>query len=310
MALADIPAVYVIGAPRSGTTWFQLMLGSHPEVATPVELAFFSNYVAPWYEAWTRQVEGGAAEIKPAYWGVPAALTETEFEEAVGLVAERIYRAVLAAKPGATVLVEKDPQYCACVDAIMRTVPHARFVHVIRDGRDVACSMMRVAQTWGGAWAPERAGGAAELWRDCVLAVRAAQSAPGGYLEVRYEDLLAERGQEVLREVLSFCGVDDGAGLAARLYERYRYPSHSKEEVLSGGLTWSGETVAAGADVGFPDDFIGPATAGVWKDVFRPEDREAFDLAAGELLVDLGYEPDRSWAGAATRGWTPIPGRR
>jgi hypothetical protein len=114
----------------------------------------------------------------------------------------------------------------------------------------------------------------------------------------------------VLREVLSFCGVDDGAGLAARLYERYRYPSHSKEEVLSGGLTWSGETVAAGADVGFPDDFIGPATAGVWKDVFRPEDREAFDLAAGELLVDLGYEPDRSWAGAATRGWTPIPGRR
>ena len=139
MALADIPVVYLIGAPRSGTTWFQLMLGSHPEVATPVELAFFSNYVAPWYEAWTRQVEGGAAEIKPAYWGVPAALTESEFEEAVGLVAERIYRGVLEAKPGAAVLVEKDPQYCGCMDAIMRTVPHARFVHVIRDGRDVAC---------------------------------------------------------------------------------------------------------------------------------------------------------------------------
>ena len=309
MALADIPVVFVIGAPRSGTTWFQLMLGSHPEIATPVELAFFSNYVSPWYDAWTRQIEGGAGEIKPAYWGVPAALTESEFEEAVGLVAERIYRAVLAAKPGSTVLVEKDPQYCECVDAILRTVPHAKFVHVIRDGRDVACSMMRVAQSWGGAWAPERAGAAGVLWRDCVRAVRAARTAPGGYVEVRYEDLLAEAGPGALREVFSFCGVDDDAGLAAKLYERYRYPSHTKEEVLSGGLTWSGETVRAGADVSFPEDFIGPATAGVWKEVFRPEDREAFDLAAGDLLVDLGYEPDRSWAGSPARGWTPIPSR-
>ena len=269
MALADIPAVYVLGAPRSGTTWLQLMLGSHPAVATPVELAFFSDYLAPWYDTWTRQCEGGATEIKPAYWGVPAALTETEFEETLGLVVERVYRAVLAAKPGATVLVEKDPQYCGCVDAIVRTVPHAKFLHVIRDGRDVACSMMRVARSWGGMWAPERAGGAAELWRDCVHAVQSVRDAQDGYLEIRYEDLLAESGPEALRDVFSFCGIDDDAGLAGHIHERYRYGEHSKEEVLSGGLTWSGETVRTGAEVGFPDDFMGPARAGVWKEVFQ-----------------------------------------
>ena len=35
----------------------------------------------------------------------------------------------------------------------------------------------------------------------------------------------------------------------------------------------------------------------------------AFDLAAGDLLVQLGYEPDRSWAGTTVPGWTPIPTR-
>jgi hypothetical protein len=113
----------------------------------------------------------------------------------------------------------------------------------------------------------------------------------------------------MLREVFAFCGVDTDAAVTSSIYERYRYGKHGKDEVLSGGLVWSGETVRAGADVGFPEDFIGPARAGVWKEVFGPEDREAFELAAGDLLVDLGYEPDRSWAGTGTRGWTPIPAR-
>jgi hypothetical protein len=62
-----------------------------------------------------------------------------------------------------------------------------------------------------------------------------------------------------------------------------------------------------GADVGFPDDFIGPGTSGRWKTEFRPEDRQAFDSAAGELLVELGYETDPSWAGGQARAWTPLP---
>ena len=310
MALADIPAVYVIGAPRSGTTWFQLMLGSHPAVATPVELAFFSDYVAPWYEMWTRQCESGPHEIKPPYWGVPAALTEQEFEQTIALVVERIYRAVLASKPGSSVVVEKDPQYCRCVDAIMRTVPQAKFVHVLRDGRDAACSMVRVSKSWAGVWAPEHAGAGALLWSECVRMARGARTAPGGYIEVRYEDLLGDDGPGVLREALRFCGVDDDPALAERLFDRYRYPTYSKQEVLSGGLTWSGEAVRVGADTRYPDDFIGPGTAGGWKKEFGPDDRRAFAAVAGDLLIELRYELDPSWAGGPARSWSPIPIRR
>ena len=206
MALADVPAVYVIGAPRSGTTWVQLMLGSHPEVATPVELSFFSDFAAPWYGAWDRACAGGAGQIKPAHWGLPAALTEEEFEQALKDVVERVYRSLLAAKPGARTVVEKDPQYCMCVDAIVRTVPRARFIHVLRDGRDVVCSTVRVSESWGSVWAPGRVAGAAGLWRLFTQSALRARSAPGGYMEIRYEDLLGScrprrpaRGAHLLR---------------------------------------------------------------------------------------------------------------
>ena len=309
MPLAELQIVYLIGAPRSGTTWLQRMLGSHPRVATPVELDLFSRFVAPWYESWRIHCEAGEGRPDRPYWGVPAALTEAEFTEAVGLVVERVYRSVLAAKPGATLMLEKDPKYSRCVDAIRRTVSNARFIHMLRDGRDVACSMTGVAKSWGRHWAPARVEAAAELWQECVKGALAAVDAPGGYLEVRYEDLLSDSGPGILREALAFCGVDDDPALAEQLYDRYRYPTHSKRDVLSGGLTWSGEAVRVGADTRYPDDFIGPGTAGRWKAEFRPEDSRAFDAVAGELLVDLGYEPDRSWAGSRARGWTPIPTR-
>jgi hypothetical protein len=305
MALADIPVVHVIGAPRSGTTWLQLMLGSHPEIATPIELDFFSGFALPWYDTWRQHREGGDDRPGRPDWGLPAALTEAEFEDAVGLVVERIYCSVLAAKPGATLMLEKDPRSSRCVGTILRTVPHARFIHLIRDGRDVACSMIRVSRSWGTAWAPHGVVGAADLWRECVRGARTAANAPGGYLELRYEELLSGAGPGLLREALSFCSVDDDPSLASGLYERYRHSERGADEVLSGGLTWTGEAARTGVDRSFPDDFIGPAAAGRWKSEFDPAARAAFDSVAGDLLIELGYEADHSW----TQSWTPVPTR-
>ena len=306
MPLADIPVVYVIGAPRSGTTWLQLMLGSHPQIATPVELDLFSGFVAPWYESWREHVEADGRPARP-YWGLPAALTEEQFEEAVRVVVERVYRSVLAAKRGAVVVVEKDPRYWRYVDVIRRTVPRAKFIHVLRDGRDVACSMVRVSRSWGRDWAPGEVAGAAQLWYDCVRGALLAQDAPGGYTAIRYECLLTNAGPDLLCRALTLCGVADELSLAESLYQRYAYPHRTKEEVLSGGLTWTGEAVRAGVDTSFPEDFIGPGTAGRWKTELDDEARRSFDAVAGDLLIELQYELDHSWAG--TQSWTPLPPR-
>jgi Sulfotransferase family len=305
--LADIPVVYVVGAPRSGTTWFQLMLGSHHEVATPVELAFFSSIVASWYETWDQHREGKGRAARPN-WGLPAALTEAEFEDTVRGVVERVYRSVLAAKPTASVMVEKEPRYSLYVDTILRTVPHARFVHVVRDGRDAVCSMVRVSREWAQEWAPDSVGHAAHLWSEAVRGALEARQAPAGYMEVRYEDLLGDEGPDLLHRALAFCGVSAEPELARTLYDRYRHGSRRDQELMEGGLVWAGEAARSGADVAFPEGFIGPAAAGVWRDRFGPADRQAFDSVAGDLLVQLGYEPDHAWAKGMA--WTPLPGRR
>src|SRR5262249_2793019 len=64
-------------------------------------------------------------------------------------------------------------------------LPEARFVHLIRDGRDVALSMMRL----NAVWAPQTAAMAAYRWTSVIAGAR--EGARGGrhYLEVRYEDL-------------------------------------------------------------------------------------------------------------------------
>jgi hypothetical protein len=44
--------VFIIGAPRSGTTWLQALVGSHPSVCTSVEMTLFDCYLGPWLKRW------------------------------------------------------------------------------------------------------------------------------------------------------------------------------------------------------------------------------------------------------------------
>ena len=83
---------------------------------------------------------------------------------------------------------DKTPGYVTAMELIQGALPEARFVHVIRDGRDVAVSLAGVA------WGPEDAAGAAKLWSRRIRIARrqAARLAPGTYTEVRYEELVSD----------------------------------------------------------------------------------------------------------------------
>ena len=81
---------------------------------------------------------------------------------------------------------DKTPRYVRKLELISRVFPEARFVHVIRDGRDVALSLLE--RDWG----PKTIEQAASLWRKRVRAGRRAGAILGRrcYIEVRYEDLV------------------------------------------------------------------------------------------------------------------------
>lgn len=290
------PTVFLIGAPRSGTTWLQNLLGAHPSIATCQELNVFGSYVARLHRLWTKQLPPTVPEWREQrFGGLPSVLTEDEF---VGLVMQfisGIYERLMALKPSASIVLDKHPEYGFHVDLIQHYVPHARFIHLIRDGRDVAASMVRSATGWGRRWAPRDVKRAGHIWRAYVDKARQVQSLAERFLEIRYEKLLAEPAP-TLQQAFEFCGVQASANESAEICARHSLEAMRDRQQSS--LVWGGEVLLRlGHNPEEPAGFYGAGSSGSWKRIWRDFDRWTFDRCAGSLLMALGYETDPVWHG-------------
>lgn len=290
--------VLLVGAPRSGTTWLQSMLGAHPEAATPQETDLFSRYVTPLAEAWSWQVRGGPEQWRARrFKGLPGVLTTEQFTDVVRGVIDTALDGVRKLAPEASVIVEKSPSHSRCADVLATYAPRARVVHLVRDGRDVAASLMAAGEGWGRGWAPRDLKRAARSWVQHVQGAQQYRKLGFVYREVRYEDLAA-RNVAVLHDIHAFCGLDiDEAECEAR-YDRFGRDAMAAgrdDPILVGG-----EFAVAAADRREPEGFFGPGTSGTWRESWTPSQRLLFRSQAGPLLEKLGYEPDGRWA--ASRG--------
>jgi len=283
--------VFVIGAPRSGTTWLQRLLGSHDLVVTTQETALFDEYLAGWDRLWEEHSHHGAND---RYRGLPAVLTSQEFDAIIRDVLVGVYSKALSLKPSASVVVDKTPGHATVVDRIAQLMPDSQFIHIIRDGRDVTASLVRAHRTWGSRWAPRRIDAAAEVWARHIDVARSAALPNSAYLEVRYEDLLGGR-RDVLYTCLDFLGLPDALGAAATIVEQA-----TQTEVgvaWRDPIRWSGEVAARlGHPPEEPPGFYGTGAHGSWSHEWGKWDRWSFDSVAGDLLIDLGYENSHGWA--------------
>jgi hypothetical protein len=150
--------------------------------------------------------------------------------------------------------INKTPLYVMHLAELRQVFPKMKFIHCIRDGRDVACSV--TTRPWG----PSTHLDAAVWWKFQIMNARLdAQNCPGDYIEVRYEDLLVDP-EPTLERIFAFLDVENESGSLLQ--------SFYAEE---GG--------------------IGLATShiGNWKSAFPDEERVKFWEPAGDLLSDLGY---------------------
>jgi Sulfotransferase family len=194
---------FICGATRSGTTLMRLMLDSHPEMAIGGE----THFVVPMLKASARKARSAdeLAEmvVTAERWG-DFHLDEGELRDRFrGLDplncadAVRSFYRLYAEHQGKARWGDKTPGYVREMVLLQRALPEARFVHMIRDGRDVAMSL--VPRDWG----PKTIAGAARLWRRRIH--RAREQAPklDHYLEVHYEELITDT-EAVLRRVCEF----------------------------------------------------------------------------------------------------------
>jgi hypothetical protein len=154
--------IFIVGCGHSGTTLLTAMLDSHPRMrAYPGESNVF-RFPEP------RRKLRMLADLVPA-----------------------------ARQAGKTRLVEKTPRHIHCIDSILETLPSARIVYMIRDGRDVACSLARrVGNMKHGV----------ERWlEDNTAGVAALDAHPGRIHLLRFEDLI-EQPERTLRALCDFLG--------------------------------------------------------------------------------------------------------
>jgi Sulfotransferase family len=271
---ASAPPLFVVGCGRSGSTLLRLMLDAHPDLAVPGESHFipdlrrrFPDPVAP--------EELTAALLRTPHfrhwrtaeasvWRRVRALDTPTFANVVG-------SAFLANadEQGATRWGDKTPAYVRWIPLLHALWPDARFVHLIRDGRDVALSYRSLP------WGPTTVWAAARKWRrDVTAGIRDGQPlGTSRYLEVRYEGLVQDP-KEVLRGICSFAGLPfleemldpDARRDHPTLAPEAGRPFHARSQ----------ERVAAGARD--------------WRTQMSADDVRRFEAVAGPLLSDLGYE--------------------
>jgi hypothetical protein len=298
----ELPLVMLVGAPRSGTTWLQSLLGAHERIATPQETDLFKVYLDPLVDSWNAQLHRITSEEHTrGRNGLPLILTEQEFDAAARSLLVAMLQAVARLKPQATVVVEKSPAHSTCVDTILRFAPEARFLHIVRDGRDVASSLHAASKSWGSSWAPTTVARAARVWHDYVTAAREARTAANAYLELRYEDLLGDNAPCALASAFEFtgvpCTVDEAAvRLEAHSFERLAAGGEVASAILTGGE--AGDAIAARKE---PEGFFRKGKIGAWRSEWGTDDKRSFHAVAGDLLIELGYEPDPSWVGDRTK---------
>jgi hypothetical protein len=281
----------IVGTPRSGTTLLRFMLDAHPLLAIPPETGFLmqANYI---------RGEGDAARdaLFDLITGFPPAgptwddfsLTRDElrfelelvepFEVAHGI---RAFYRLYANHQKKARYGDKTPLYCAHIGAIRQTLPEARFIHIIRDGRDTALSLRPL---W---FAPGKdITSLATQWRNLVRTARAA--AGQDYLEIRYERLLTST-ETVLREICAFIELPFDPAML-RYFERV--PERLKQHVTR--LDASGEVVVTHEQRVMQDKLLmePPQQERIfrWKEEMTATEQSEFRAAAGDLLQELDYE--------------------
>lgn len=174
-----------------------------------------------------------------------------------------------AQRHGAVRWGDKTPTYTSHIQLLHHMFPEAQFVHLVRDGRDVALSVL---DTWGHRLHVDLIFAAHTWVRRLNDAERARQSLPEGlFLELRYEDLVADpEGQ--LRRVCGFLGES--------FHRDMLEPDRAARDAVPRGS--------------FHDRLRRPVTAdrvGRWRTELSARDLRLYESVAGDALVRKGYAP-------------------
>ena len=157
---SSVAPFFIVGSSRSGSTLLRLMLASHSRIAIPSETWYLSALVKgfPFDRPLEENEIGEAISVMTNHYtwpdmGLDAAEVRRRAANLSGVrlrdLAEIVYRRHMEVE-GKSRWGDKTPAYIEIVPSLAAMFDDAKFIHLIRDGRDVAKSFQR--HGWHGPW--------------------------------------------------------------------------------------------------------------------------------------------------------------
>jgi hypothetical protein len=269
-----VPFPFAVGVARSGTTFLRNILDAHPDLAMVNESYFVTGL---WPRRGQYQVDGLFDLPKFAEdllkdrnfrrnWEVEPAVIRSRFAEPEPIdfadAMRRLYAfyAELREKPR---YGDKTPWFVNEISTLAEIFPESKFVHLIRDGRDVALSILELAI------GPDHVSVSAEQWSRLISNGRASGRAlgPSRYLEIRYEDLASDP-EPLIRSICDHFELDFSQEMLDRANVwRRKLPN---KVIRRGYVTESGVRD--------------------WRREMHPRQVALYEAVAGPRLSELGYE--------------------
>jgi Sulfotransferase family len=277
------PYVFIVGCPRSGTTLLRRMIDAHRQIAITRE----THWIAKRFEKRQGVTPHGLVTPELLSW----LLSDEKFTR-MGIGKDELEGLVAGEEPvsystfvtgvfdlygkgqGKRLVGDKVPGYVRRIPTLHALWPKAKFVHIIRDGRDVSLSAINWSRAYKLArrystWTEDPTTTAAVWWEWHVRLGRedGGSLAPKLYHEVRYEALVSEPAK-TCEKLCSFLDLP---------YDDAMLKFHEGREKADPNLD---------AKKGWR-----PLTPGLrkWSEQMPAEDLERFEAAAGDLLEELGY---------------------
>ncbi|MDQ7033252.1 MAG: sulfotransferase [Desulfonauticus sp.] len=261
--------IFLVGAPRSGTTWLQALLASHPKIITGQETHFFSA-IQRFLDFYDQRDDWRKVGLD-SYWP-----EEKKFELIAALFVEFIKPILKDNDLDFEFFLEKTPEHAMSLPLICKCFPKAKIIHIIRDARHMVASLMRVSRKNNKYVSPTLA---AIIWKNFVSNARSfGKSLPkSSYLEVRYEDLRTNT-KDVLSSIFNWLDLSFSEDSICKIIEKYALENVKRNKKFDSIRTTSIE----------PDGFFSKGSVGDDILLNKLELYRVYEIC-GPLLKELGY---------------------
>jgi len=253
---ADPRRIFIVGCQRSGTTMLRLMLDSHPRISCGPETRFLEDLERIVGDDWKRLQQFGftqeewLARLRTFFGGIQADYARSR---------------------GKARWADKSPRYALHIPFLHQLFPDAQFVHVIRDGRDVAVSHRKRFGYWSSVKSSVK-------WPRYIKAARGAGASlsPDTYHELRYDQLVADP-EATLRSLLAFLGEEWDPTLLDFTRASHDVPERYHKQLAA-------RNASAGTD-----GSVYASRVGTYRAELDPFVRSLFWVTSRSTLRQLGY---------------------